>query len=283
MARAGGENFPVASRLLGRRQREHLLAIYGFARLVDELGDTYLGDRLEALDWLEGQLQDAADGRATHPLMRRLGETMRACRLPRGPFVRLIEANRLDQRVRRYRSWEELRAYCALSANPVGELVLDVYEARTPERVLLSDSICTALQLIEHCQDVAEDLRAGRVYLPQEDLERFACPEEDLHGASSSPALRAVIAFEVARARDLLDAGAPLVAELHGRARLGVAGFAGGGRAALRAIEDAGYDVLARPPRASRGRRAVALATTLLAGTRGGGHGGAGRHRRSEP
>jgi len=163
MARAENENFPVASRLLARRTRSHLLAVYGFARLVDELGDSLAGDRLAALDWLERELDRAYRGEAEHPLLKRLQPTLRACSLPRGPFVRLIEANRVDQRVSRYETWEQLRRYCELSANPVGELVLGVFGQATPARVALSDSICTALQLAEHCQDVVEDRDRGRV------------------------------------------------------------------------------------------------------------------------
>lgn len=263
MARAATENFPVASRLLPRELREHLLAVYGFARLVDELGDTAPGDRLAALDWLEGELTAAFAGRATHPLMVRLQRTIAACRLEREPFERLIEANRLDQRRERYESWTQLREYCALSADPVGEIVLAVFGQSSPERIALSDRICTALQLAEHCQDVAEDLRRGRIYLPAEDLARFGCEERELAAESASPALREVLAFEVERARSLISEGLPLVGMLHGRARLAVAAFAAGGSAALDAIERAGYDVLVGPPRASGARRLAVLAATL--------------------
>jgi squalene synthase HpnC len=268
MARARTENFPVASRVLPRRERRHLMSLYGFARLVDELGD---GDerpppeRLAALDWLESELDRALRGEATHPLLVRLGETARECGLTREPFVRLIEANRVDQRVGRYETWEQLRGYCALSADPVGELVLSVFGLANQARIALSDSICTALQLAEHCQDVAEDLARGRIYLPAEDLRRFDCAESDLAGAHASAPLRAVLAFEVDRARGLLAEGAPLIAQLHGRPKLAVAAFAAGGSAALEAIEGVRYDVLAGPPRAGRLRRAAALARTLYA------------------
>jgi squalene synthase HpnC len=263
MARAGSENFPVASRMLPRAARADLLALYGFARLVDELGDAASGDRLAALDWLESELALAFQGRASHPLLVRLQPTLRAHGLQPGPFERLIEANRLDQRVKRYESWEQLRGYCELSANPVGELVLAVLGLSTPERVALSDSICTALQLLEHRQDVAEDLAAGRVYLPAEDLARFGCSESELRRAHAGAQLRGVLAFEVERARSLLDAGAPLVAQVRGRPRLALAGFVGGGRATADAIERAGYDVLAGPPRASRWRLLTATLATL--------------------
>jgi squalene synthase HpnC len=278
MARAGSENFPVASRVLGRRVRAHLLALYGFARLVDELGDctppqgvtvagaaaATPGERLAALDELERDLDRAYRGEAEHPLLVRLQPTLEECNLPRGPFVRLIEANRVDQRVSGYETWEQLRGYCELSANPVGELVLAVFGTATPPRVALSDAICTALQLIEHCQDVAEDRDRGRVYLPAEDLARFGCTVRDLSREHAGGPLRSVLAFEARRARELLARGAPLIDELHGvRERLAVAAFVAGGRAALDAIERARYDVLAGPPRAGTGRRVLALARTL--------------------
>ncbi len=265
MARAGGENFPVASHLLPRGIRAHLLAIYGYARLVDELGDAGAGGahRLAALDWLEGELDRAFAGAARHPLLVRLEGTLRECRLPRAPLDALIEANRVDQRVSRYETWEQLLGYCELSAQPVGELVLHVLGKATPERVALSNKICAALQLAEHWQDVAEDLRRGRVYLPAVDLERFGCAEAELHRPRASGGLRALLAFEVARTRELLREGAPLIDTLRGRERFAVAAFVGGGEAALAAIERADCDVLAGPPRASRARRAAALVRAL--------------------
>jgi squalene synthase HpnC len=265
MARAQGENFPVASRLLGRRLRAHLLALYGFARLVDELGDSFAGDRPAALDQLEGDLDRAYRGEAEHPLLRRLQPTLRECGLPREPFLRLIEANRVDQRIGRYDTWEQLRGYCELSANPVGELVLGVFGQASPARVARSDQICTALQLTEHCQDVAEDMARGRVYLPAEDLDRYGCTIAELSSRHAGGPLRDTLAFECSRARGLLARGAPLIRELHGvRERLAVAAFVAGGRAALDAIERAEYDVLAGPPRAGAARRLLTLLRTLV-------------------
>ncbi len=274
MRRSSGENFPVASRVLPRAIRAHLLALYGFARLVDELGDgAYPGlaqdpspqERLAALDELQADLDRAYRGEAEHPLLRRLEPTLRECALPRGPFVRLIEANRMDQRVSTYQSWEQLRGYCELSANPVGELVLGVFGQATPARVEHSDAICTALQLTEHCQDVSEDRARGRVYLPVEDLDRYGCTISDLSAGHAGAPLREALAFEVDRARGLFAQGAPLIDELDGvRVRLAVAAFVAGGRAALDAIERAGYDVLAGPPRARARRRLLALAGTLV-------------------
>ncbi|HEY3759994.1 MAG TPA: squalene synthase HpnC [Solirubrobacteraceae bacterium] len=278
MARAGSENFPVASRALPARSRAHLMALYGFARLVDELGDGGQDaptERLAALGWLQDELERAYAGHARHPLLVGLQPTLRACALPREPFLRLIEANRVDQSVARYETWEQLLGYCELSANPVGELVLGVFGKATPERVALSDRICTALQLAEHWQDVAEDFARGRIYLPREDRARFGCEESELAGppqdldggVEASWRLCGLLAFEVARTRALLAEGLPLIETLRGRERLAVAAFAGGARAALDAIERSGYDVLAGAPRASRPRR-LAVTAALLAGRR---------------
>ena len=145
--------------------------------------------------------------------------------------------------------------YCDLSANPVGELVLYVFDAATPERIALSDRVCTALQLAEHWQDVGEDFRRGRVYLPGEDRARFRVEPEQLGASSAGPQLRELLAFETERARSLLDEGAPLVGTLRGRARIAVAGYVGGGRATLDAIERA-IDVLRSTPRATRAQKA---------------------------
>jgi squalene synthase HpnC len=287
MGRVGSENFPVAARVLSRRDRRHLLAVYGFARLADDLGDELTGDRLAALDWLEREVDSAYAGKARHPLLARLQTTLAECALPREPLVRLIDANRLDQRTGRYQTWEQLQGYCELSANPVGELVLHVFGLASPERITLSNRVCTALQLAEHLQDLGEDIERGRMYLPEEDLVRFGCSQEQLaklvsRGGSGldwgvlagSPArggddgrsadrLGEAISFEVARARGLLAAGVPLVSSIHGRPKLAVAAFVAGGYAALDAIERAHFDVLSGVTRASRPRHVRMLAKVL--------------------
>ncbi|HVW18509.1 MAG TPA: squalene synthase HpnC [Solirubrobacteraceae bacterium] len=265
LVQARTENFPVASRVLAGPARAHLLAIYGFARLVDDVGDEAPGDRTALLDHLDGELDRIfAGAEPEHPLMRSLATTVRACGMPEGPLRRLVEANRVDQEVARYQTFDDLLGYCRLSAAPVGELVLWAYGLATPERVAQSDRVCAALQVIEHVQDVGEDRRRGRVYLPAEDLAAAGCEDGDLWAASASEPLRAVLRLQTDRARELLGAGAPLVRSLHGRARLAVSGFVAGGRATLAAIERAGHDVLGAHPRRSRRGMTAALARTVV-------------------
>jgi squalene synthase HpnC len=244
----------VALRLLPGRLRRDLMALYGFARLADQIGDAHPGDRLHALDALEADLERAFAGNARHPLLRDLTPVLHARKLSREPFARLIEANRRDQRVARYATWAELLDYCTLSANPVGELVLHLAGAATPERLAWSDAVCSALQVIEHSQDVREDCEAGRVYLPGEWLAAEGCPEADLVKAPASPALRRVLARMAGRARALLRSADPLVPSLRGPARLAVAGFVAGGHASLDALEADGFDVVSASVRPARGR-----------------------------
>jgi squalene synthase HpnC len=242
--KASRENFPVASRLLPREVRSQLMAIYGFARLTDDIGDEAEGDRLALLDWLDDELNLAAEGRAIHPVFQRLTPLILDLNLSLEPFRNLIEANRVDQRITRYETFDDLVGYCMLSAAPVGRLVLAVFNVATPERIEWSDQVCIALQLVEHLQDIGEDARDGRIYMPLDDLREFSVGEDDLLARSTSEPLRALVARETQRTRELLAAGSPLASSLPLRARLAVAGFVGGGLAAADAIERANYDVL---------------------------------------
>jgi squalene synthase HpnC len=176
----------------------------------------------------------------------------------------LLEANRQDQRTFRYATYAELAGYCELSANPVGRLVLHVFGKVTTERVAWSDAVCTGLQLAEHWQDVGEDYRRGRIYLPLEDIGRFGVAEADLAKAQGTAAFARLMNFEVERARRLLGAGVPLASSLHGRERLAIAGYVGGGYAALDAVERSGFQVLRDAPRAGRALRVRRILTTLL-------------------
>ncbi len=277
-AKAAHENFPVALRMLPRTYRQHLMAVYVFARTADDLGDQApAAERLALLAELEadvralyadpGDAGTSAAGRSpAQPAVAGLARTVLECEIPMQPFVDLIRANQQDQVVSRYQTFEDLVGYCRLSANPVGRIVLHVFGSYTDERAEQSDYVCTGLQLAEHWQDVAEDLRAGRIYLPLEDMSVHGCGEHDLAAPHAGPMVRELMAFEVGRARSLIDTGAPLIGTLRGAARAAVAGYVAGGRAALAAIEAAGYDVMAVTPRPGKARTVVELARAFARG-----------------
>jgi squalene synthase HpnC len=253
--RARTENFPVASILFPRHLRPHLRAVYGFARLVDILGDEIEGDRLAALDELERELEACYSGRPSWPVMAALQPTIEEFTLPREPFLRLIEANRMDQRITEYESWADLREYCRHSADPVGRLVLGLVRLdRESELVAASDDVCTGLQLVNFLQDVPRDLELGRIYLPAEDRARFGVSVLD----RPSPELLAVLRFEAERARGLLASGRLLQQRIGGRTGRAIGLFARGGLAALEALEAARWDVFTQRPRPSRARLALA-------------------------
>ena len=288
-AKASAENFPVALRFLPRRYRGHLAAVYGFARSVDDMGDEAAPqERAALLDELEADVRrlyrmmsrgpgggragggpgdgGSSGGPPRISAVRALAPAVVTCAIPAQPFHDLIAANRQDQVVSRYPTFGDLEDYCRLSANPVGRIVLHVFGAATPEREALSDRVCTALQLAEHWQDVAEDLRNGRIYLPGEDLERFGVTEADLARPAAGPAVVTLMTFEVNRAAELLGEGAPLVGTLHGAARLAIAGYLAGGRAALRAIRQAGYDVLRTTPKPGKAATLANMAGSYVRG-----------------
>ncbi|MEV5006994.1 squalene synthase HpnC [Streptomyces sp. NPDC055692] len=278
--KAAGENFPVAPFFLPRAWRVDLMAVYGFARLVDDIGDGDLApggadarllgvspgeaeDRLVLLDAFEADLRRVFDGIPRHPLLRRLQPTVRRRSLTPEPFLGLIAANRQDQLVTRYETYDDLLAYCELSANPVGRLVLAVTGTSTPERIRRSDAVCTALQIVEHLQDVREDLGRDRIYLPAADMKRFHVQESELAAPTAGASVRALVAYEAERARGLLNEGAPLVGSVHGRLKLLLAGFVAGGRAAVHAIAAAEYDVLPGPPKPGKTRLLREVGLTL--------------------
>jgi squalene synthase HpnC len=251
--RVGQENFSVAARLLPPSFRRHLLAVYVFARMVDDIGDEATGNRITLLDKVSRDLDHIYTGHEPrHGMLSELAVTIRACHIPREPLDALVAANRQDQFVHRYATYADLLGYCELSANPVGQLVLHVFGVATPDRIALSDKVCTALQVLEHCQDVAEDLARGRVYLPAEDMDRFGVSDADLKAPVASTAVRALLAFQTQRALHLIEDGVPLVGRLSGWARLAVGGYLAGGLATAKAIADADYDVLAGTPRPNR-------------------------------
>lgn len=244
----------MALRILPREHQRRLQSVYAFARLVDYCGDEAPGDRTTLLRKVSRDLQQLYDGAPQHDdVLRGLAVTIAECNIPREPFDDLIQANIQDQSVHTYENWEQLLDYCRLSANPIGRIVLDIFGQAGPVTEKLSDHICSALQVLEHLQDIAEDAGNGRIYLPADDLARFSVAPEELTAATASRQLRALTAFETQRAVRLLDEGEPLIGELRGPGKVAVAGYLAGGRATAAAIAAAKFDTVAAPVRPTKG------------------------------
>ena len=264
LARSHYENFTVAGRFLPKRLLPHVAAIYAYCRGVDDLGDEAAGDRLALLDAWEADLEQAYAGTPTAPHLQALQHTIRAFAIPPEPFRKLITANRMDQTQSRYATFADVLHYCEHSANPVGFLYLLLFGYDDEARRRLSDATCTALQLANFWQDVRRDWDKGRVYLPQEDMERFGYSEAELAEGVCNQAFRNLMAWEVERAQALFEQGLPLVESLEGTARLHVKLFSLGGMRVLDAIRAQDYDVLSKRPVVSGRRKAWLLAKTYL-------------------
>ena len=269
LARSHYENFTVGSWLLPRRLRHDLAAVYAFARGADDLADEGPDEgRLARLDDWQARLDACArDPRAaSDPVFIALGHTIARHDLPVAPLHDLLHAFRRDAagETRTIATYPDLLEYCRCSANPVGRIVLALFGHRDPERQACSDDICTALQETNFWQDVADDLTRGRVYLPDEDLERFPGSRAALAARRATPAFRQLLAFEVARTRALFQRGLALADLVSGRLRAEVRIFARGGLAILDRIEAVDYDVLAHRPKLTR----ADLAAIVLGGFR---------------
>jgi squalene synthase HpnC len=269
------ENFSVVTWLTPRAHRPAFQSIYAFCRWSDDLGDE-VGDparSLELLSWWRGELRAMYQGKARHPVMVALAETVERHGIPVDPFEALISAFEQDQKVTEYLTYEQLLDYCTRSANPVGHLVLYVAGGFSAENARLADATCTALQLANFWQDVARDLAIGRIYLPREDRARFGYSESDLRALRFDTAFAALMRFEVARARALFAEGRALVPRMPGALSIAVDLFSRGGMAILDKIEARGFDVLRARPALTRwtklrllGRALVAIGMAQVAG-----------------
>ncbi len=257
------ENFTLISLLVPRRMRVHIAALYAFCRTVDDIGDEAPGDRLALLDRFEEELRAAYSGAPRHPVLVALKETIAEFDLPAEPFLKLIEANRIDQRKARYADFGELLHYCDHSANPVGRLFLMLHGYRDEELFELSDNTCTALQLTNFWQDIRRDYEMGRIYLPQDEMKRFGVSESDLAAAPAPEQVRKLVRFQVVRARGYFRDGLPLLDRVSGRLRVDIALFSRGGLAILDKIEAQSYDTLSRRPTLSKAEKMRLFLSTL--------------------
>jgi squalene synthase HpnC len=266
LARSHPENFFIGSLFLPREKRRHLAAVYAYARLADDVadGEWPAAAKLAALDAWERSLDDCLRGIAAHPVFVALARTIEECRLPVEPLRDLLRAFRYDSSFRPFATFDDVLGYCRNSANPVGRLVLSLFDYRDEELWRLSDFICTALQLTNFWQDLGRDLARGRLYLPAEDLARFGVSRAALEAGESPAGLSELVRFEVARTRDLFDRGLPLADRVRPAVGREVRMFATGGLTILRRLEEGGYSPVAHRPTLSRGDKLRLLAVGLV-------------------
>jgi len=266
IARSHYENFTLGSRLLPRHLRRHIAALYAFARTADDLADEEPDPAraLAGLDAWERELEACYAGTPHHPVFVALADTVRSFAIPIEPFRRLLTAFRMDVHFTGFATFDELLHYCEHSANPVGHLVLHLFGHGDAERQARSDDICSALQLTNFWQDLAVDLRKGRVYLPREDMVRFGYTPEELGRHAVTPAFRELMAFECGRTRALFERGFTLASMLERRRGREIRLFAGGGMAILERLEAVGYDAFTARPTLSRWAKMGLLARSLV-------------------
>jgi squalene synthase HpnC len=261
------ENFHVATWFLPARLRPHFQAIYAYCRVSDDLSDE-VGNTEQSLALLDlwGRELDACyEGRARHPVFVALAETIRICSIPREPFADLLTAFRQDQLVTRYATMQDVLGYCRYSANPVGRLVLYTCGYSDDERFRLSDFTCSALQLANFWQDVRVDWAKDRVYLPQDEMQRFGVTDATIEQGITTPEFRALLKYEVEYARDLFRQGLPLIGMVDRDLAVDLDLFSRGGLEILNAIEDQNFDVLTSRPSISK-RTKLQLALRAVTG-----------------
>ena len=261
------ENFHVATWYLPERLRPHFQAIYAYCRVSDDLGDE-VGNTEQSLALLDlwGRELDACyEGRARHPVFVALAETIRICSIPKEPFADLLTAFRQDQLVTRYATMNDVLAYCRYSANPVGRLVLYTCGYSDEERFRLSDATCSALQLANFWQDIRVDWAKDRVYLPQDDMQRFGVTDVTIQQGMTTPEFRALVKYEVDYARNLFHQGLPLIGMVDRDLAVDLDLFSRGGLEILNAIEHHNFDVLTSRPSISK-RTKLQLALRAVTG-----------------
>ncbi|OGA35973.1 MAG: squalene synthase HpnC [Betaproteobacteria bacterium RIFCSPLOWO2_12_FULL_62_13b] len=246
------ENFPVASVLLPASLRHPVSLIYRFARSADDFadeGDLPAAERLAQLDGYRQELRQLGAGAAPQrAFFAELGQIANQYRLPLQLFHALLDAFAQDVVKGRYADFSELMDYCRRSADPVGRLLLHLFGAATEENLKLSDAICSSLQLINFWQDVGIDWRKNRIYLPQDEMQRYGVSEHQIAAGDTSGQWKALMRFQVERARALIKSGAPLGRALPGRIGLEIRTIVEGGLRILKKIDKVEGDVYHHRP-----------------------------------
>jgi squalene synthase HpnC len=265
LCRARHHNYPVASMFARSHLRKHIFALFAFARVADDFADEpqYEGRRARELDRWEEQLQLAYRGSAEHPVFVALADTVDKFALPITEFIELMSGYRTDLERRRYATFDELRAYTRLSAEPIGRLLLYIGGYRAPELHAYAEDLGSAIAVTRLIQDVPADWQRGRVYLPAEDLRHFGVSESDIANRRVSGAIGALVRYEVARTRALFERARPLVDIVGADLAVELALSWHGGMRILEKIEGVGPRLFAERPQLGTSDKALVLARAL--------------------
>ncbi len=259
------ENFPLWSSLYLRKLMPDLAAIYHFCRIVDDLSDLNKDSALKELRKIEKLIDDCFKGALDEKsIFFNLKITINKFNLPKEDFQKLIQSNYQDLTKKRYKDFDELVNYCKLSANPVGSMVLRIFDEFNDANLLLSDRICTGLQLINFIQDINRDSKFNRIYIPTNELEKFGVNEEDILNGISTEGLIQMIKFQCKRSKDIINNGKTLVSNLPGSQKIPISLFINSGNLVLKKIEKINYNTLAYRPFITKFDKSLLISKTLL-------------------
>jgi hydroxysqualene synthase len=251
IARSHYENFPIASRFVRKEMRKYVYTIYAFARIADDYADEpgfTLAERIDNLSQWEQYLNECYNGNPTHRVFAALADTIERFQIPIELFQNLLAAFRSDVTVKRYDTYEDVLAYCSNSANPIGRLILLLFNYRSETMMQLSDNICTALQLTNFLQDVSVDLQKDRIYLPLEELKEFNYAEQDLLNRNMNENFKNLMAFQIRRTAELFVQGKPLLSMVDKDLSFELKLTWSGGTGILEKIHSQDYEILTKRP-----------------------------------
>ena len=265
LVRARHHNYPVASMFARSQLRKHIFALFAFARVADDFADeaAYEGRRTRELDRWEEQFYFVYRGTADHPVFVALADTVDKFDLPITEFSELLSGFRTDLERRRYATFDELRSYTRQAAEPIGRLLLYIGGYRAPELHAYCEDLSSAVAIARLIQDIPADWQRGRVYIPGEDLRHFGVTEADIANRRATPAVGALVRYEVARTRALFERARPLVDIVGADLAVELALTWHGGMRILDKIESVGANLFVERPSLGTADKALVLTRAL--------------------
>ena len=259
------ENFPLWSSIYLKKLMPDLASIYHFCRTVDDLSDLKKDFALKELGKVEDMINDCYAGKINEKnIFFNLCKTISKYNLQKEDFQKLIQSNYQDLNKKRYKDFDELINYCKLSANPVGSMVLRIFGEYNDANLILSNQICTGLQLINFIQDINRDSKLDRIYMPLDELNKFGVNEEDILHENSTEEFIEMIKFQCERSKNIINSGKSLVSNLHGSKRIPISLFIHSGNLVLKKIEKINYKTATTRPFVTKLDKSLLISKTLI-------------------